>query len=494
MKKNKKNSLLIASNRLPVTIKEDHGKYEVTPSSGGLVTAMAPILRDRGGIWVGWPGIIGDKDLTEILKPGEKEAGFDLEPIALSQKEHDDFYYGFSNEVIWPLFHDLQTLCNFDPAYYQSYDIVNTRFADRVLELADSVDYIWVHDYHLMSVAQKMREKNYNSGIGFFLHIPFPPLDIFLKLPWRSHILNSLLNYDLIGFQTLRDRRNFMQCIRALLPQVKVEGKGSVVRLRAFGRSVKLGAFPISIDYDLFEKEAKSAEVENIISDARDFFKERFMMLGVDRLDYTKGIPYRLRAFGEALEKYPELRGKMTLIQVVVPSRVNITEYQLLKKEIGEIVSNINGRFSQTGWIPVHYMFRSLDRSELIAYYRMADGGLITPLKDGMNLVCKEFCACQIESDATLILSEFAGAAPELHKHSFLVNPYDIEGMADTIYEAFKTNSTQRKKKMRLLRKAVKNNTIFDWVDHFLQEAISRTLSDYPHTVDDYIPQLDAPE
>jgi len=468
--------LIIASNRLPIVIKKENEKdFSMTPGKGGLVTAMAPVLRDRGGIWLGWPGItdednISDKKLKELMEKGIKDSGYDLEPIIFSQEEAEKYYEGFSNEIIWPLFHDLPSLCNFKEEYWNIYKDVNERFASKLTEKAKPEDFIWVHDYHLINVATRLRKRSLTNKIGFFLHIPFPPLDVFLKLPWRREILQSLLDYDLIGFQTQRDKRNFLQCVRRVLRfRVQARGTKNMVYIKNHNRKVSVAAFPISIDYDSF---AEGAESENVAKRAwflHENLPNRTLILGIDRLDYTKGIPFKLKAFKRALEKYPELHKNISLVQILVPSRVHIPKYRELKENIEKLVGEINGKFTELGWVPVYYIFRSMTREELLAYYRTSEIAFVTPLKDGMNLVVKEFCASNIEETGVVILSEFAGAAAQLGEDSILVNPYDVERTADAIYNAFTSDYTYRKRRMRKLRRSIKKYDIFWWVNEFLE-------------------------
>jgi trehalose 6-phosphate synthase/phosphatase len=468
--------LIIASNRLPIVLKKEEGKWEAEPGSGGLVTALLPVLRQRGGLWVGWPGTheASSEELETALGHASQESGFNLKPVVLTSEEIDRYYYGFSNEIIWPQFHDLLGRCNFDPAYWPSYQEVNRKFAEVIHEQLMGDDYIWIHDYHLMSVAQHLRKLGTEGEISFFLHIPFPPPDIFLKLPWRKQLLNDLLNYDLIGFQTTRDRRNFIQCVHAIMKNIPVHTKGQATTVKTEERRVRVGAFPISIDFDEFRFLASSQTVADRAWHIHEQVPNAQIILGIDRLDYTKGIPERLKAFGNALQRYPELREKVVLAQVVVPSRHEIPEYQVLKMEIERLVSEINGQFTRFGWVPIHYLFRSLERSELAAYYRTAEIALITPLKDGMNLIAKEYCASSLEENCVLILSEFAGAASQMQKGALIVNPYDQEGVADAIYTAFKMSPHERYQRMKRLRASIKRHDIYWWVDSFLHASLNR--------------------
>lgn len=497
--------LVCVSNRLPFVLsRADSGDWNVQPGSGGLVNALLPVLRNRGGLWVGWAGAI-DEDvvgLERALARLTKDAGYRLKPVELTADEREKFYYGFSNEVIWPLFHDLQTNCNFDPAFWRVYQQVNRKFSKVLAEGSHQTDFIWVHDYHLMEVARELRNMGTRSKFGFFLHIPFPSLDIFLKLPWRMEILRGLLEFDLIGFQTLRDRRNFIQCARSLIKGISVQGKGQVLTLRleqlreadSHGvayppRELRVGAFPISIDFGGYAERAASDAVAKLARYFHDNIHGRRMILGVDRLDYTKGVPNKLAAFRNALHRFPELHRNVILIQQVVPSREDIPEYHNLRLEIEHLVSEINGEFTESGWVPIHYIFRSLKPNEVLAYYRAADIALVTPLKDGMNLVAKEYCCAKVDEDGVLILSEFAGAAAQLQKGALLVNPHDVEGIADRIYEAFTMDLDDRRARMRRLRRSVREADIFWWVDSYLRAAIEKDLSAFP--LEDYIPDTE---
>ena len=465
------NRLIIVSNRLPFAL-DSAGEdlWTVTPAVGGLVSAVEPVLRDRGGTWIGWPGTAGEIP-NEPLAKATRDAGYNVVPVALSETERDEFYYGYSNEVIWPLFHDLQNFCNFDPAYWQAYKQVNEHYADAIIRSAQREDFIWVHDYHLMYVAEALRERCASdkiSALTFFLHIPFPPYDIFAKLPQPRRLLRALLQFDLLGFQTRRDVRNFLQCVRRVMPDTKILSRADVHTIGFEKRKIRVEHFPIGIDFDSFAKGARTGAAAQRSQQLRASFPDCQLILGSDRLDYSKGIPERLRAFRNALERYPEMRGRVVLIQIVVPSRVEIPRYHEFKGRIDRLVGDINGRFSTSTWIPVQYHFRGLDREELLAHYRACDIAFITPLKDGMNLVAKEYCACRINHDGALILSQFAGAAEQLKPDALLVNPYDIEQMADTIVKAFRMTPEERTARMKRMRRMVKKENVFSWVDSFL--------------------------
>ena len=481
--------LVVVSNRLPVVLtKAADGGWKVEPGSGGLVTALAPVLKDRGGLWIGWPGTVADEGLDEALSSLDPSTGYSLVPVKLSKDEEERYYRGFANEVIWPLFHDLQSHCNFDPGYWETYQKVNRKFSRVVFENTGPDDFVWVHDYHLLLAARELRSMGAESRLGFFLHVPFPPLDIFVKLPWRLEILLALLQYDIIGFQTLRDRRNFVQCLRAIVGGADMCGRGQVCDIELSGDRIRVGAFPISIDFEWFASHAASREVAESAWHVHENLPERQIVLGIDRMDYTKGIPYRLEAFRHLLRTNPDLRDRITLVQVVVPSRRGIPEYDALKTTIERMVGEINGEFTrESGWVPIHYSYRTLDQYELLGYYRACEIALVTPIKDGMNLVAKEYCAANIEENGVLILSEFAGAAAELQRGALLVNPYDVVGMSETLRRAYYMQPEERGERMRRLRTAVRRRDIFRWVDSFLEAAIAKNLDSFP-VIADYVP------
>ena len=476
-----KGRLIVLSNRLPVVLsKTEERAWQTEPGSGGLVTALLPVLKDRGGHWIGWPGISGTSDeMEQVLAKASQDSGYDLHAVELSAKEEEEFYYGFANQIIWPMFHDLHTLCNFDPSYWNSYLKVNRKFAQVAAGYCDPEGFVWIHDYHLMSVAEEMKHLGVSSKTGFFLHIPFPPLDIFLFLPWRLQILQHLLAYDFIGLQTQRDKRNFLTCLEALAPGIQIDDSGRLARIRIEGRCIRIGYFPVSIDAGSFVRTAESEAVTETCRLIHQQFGDQKIALGIDRLDYTKGITYRLHAFRRMLEAHPELHERISLVQIVVPSRREIPEYVQLKQEIERLVGEVNEQFTRSGWVPIHYQFRSLQRVELIAYYRTAEIALITPIKDGMNLVAKEYCVCNIEGHGVLILSEFAGAADQLQDGALLVNPFDVEGVARAIHQAYTMPAADRQSRMEVLRKKVIDQDVFWWVDSCLEAAITKKESDY---------------
>ncbi|HZD04463.1 MAG TPA: trehalose-6-phosphate synthase, partial [Longimicrobiales bacterium] len=393
------------------------GKWRREPGAGGLVSALEPVLRRKGGTWVGWPGVLeGEvRDLQAALEGGA-DPGYRLVPVSLTDTERRDFYRGFANEILWPLCHGLPSRCNFEARYWQVYRRVNRKFAEAIGGAADGEDLLWIHDYHLMAAAEELREAGLRNAMGFFLHIPFPPPDIFEHLPWADEVLESLLHYDVVGLQTDRDRENLLSCVRVLRDvdaAVADDGSNGTVTLHD-GRRTRVCVHPISIDNDVFAGGALRREIEMESDALRSEIGTERILLGVDRLDYTKGIPEKLLGLERALERYPDLLGRVTLVQLVIPSREMIPEYERMKDRVERLVGRINGRFTDRGWAPVLYRFGTWDQERLLAFYRAADVALVTPLRDGMNLVSKEFCAASVDGRGVLILSCFAGSADEL--------------------------------------------------------------------------------
>lgn len=464
--------LLIISNRLPTVITQDQDEWSVKPGTGGLVTALAPIMRKNQGVWIGWPGCGDEAPLEKLLREFKDQQGYQLVPVPLSEEDVERYYRGFSNATIWPLFHDLLGFCRFDLTDWQAYNAVNQKFAAVVAEQGEKDDFIWVHDYQLMLVGAHLREMGIRDRLAFFLHIPFPSPDLFRRLPWKKSLIKGLLSYDQIGFQTLRDRRNFVQTATALLPEAEVVSRHRHHTLLKWGeRVIKVGHYPISIDFDEFDEGARSHEVEDAAWYLHENLRGRQLVLGVDRLDYTKGIPERFLAFERALEKYPELIKRVSLLQVVVPSRTLVPDYADLKEQLDQLAGRINARFGQPEWLPIHYVFRCLKRVQLLARYRTSEIALITPLRDGMNLVAKEYCAGSVENNGVLILSEFAGAADQLGKHALLVNPYDTDGTADAIYQAFTMDPEERRQRMTNLRSEIRRNDVHRWLRRFVESS-----------------------
>jgi trehalose 6-phosphate synthase/phosphatase len=469
--------LMIVSNRLPCVVENVGGSVRVEPASGGLITALTSVLKNKETLWVGWPGSDAEEQDVRALIQAASIENCRFIPVFLSSVELAKFYYGFSNEIIWPLFHDLQSRCNFDPCYWGIYKRVNKKYAAAVLEHAEGTDYVWVHDYHLMLIAEELREMEIGKTLAYFHHIPFPSPDIFAKLPWRSELLRAMLRFDVLGFQTGRDLRNFVLCLRRFLAsEVRTRRNGRVVMFETSDRQVTAGAFPISIDFQEFSTRACSEEITQMAASLRENIKADHCLLGVDRLDYTKGIPERLRAFELLLEQSPELQCRVTLVQIVVPSREDIPKYQELKQEVERLVTSINGRFTKNGWVPIQYVYRRLNRDELLAHYKAADVALVTPLKDGMNLVAKEFCAAHTSNDGVLIVSEFAGAAQQLKAGALVVNPNDLSGVANAIRQALVFTRAERLCRMRTMRRSIAKDNVSAWAEAFCKAVRLHTV------------------
>ena len=487
--------LVVVSNRLPIVIsRKAGGNWDIKAGSGGLVTSLEHVLREQAGTWIGWLGASGNLSGVEpALESAAEGAGYQLAPVPLTERQVEKYYFGFSNEIIWPLFHDMVSRCNFDPSYWRTYQEVNKRFAESIIDNTRADSFVWVQDYHLMLVAEYLRAAGDNRNLGYFLHIPFPPLDIFIKLPWRFQVLRALLQFDTIGFQTIRDTRNFINCVRHMMKGTRISRRADSYVIDVFGREVTIGSFPIGIDAEGFDARARSPEVEQQTILLKEKMPDRQLILGIDRLDYTKGIPERLYAFKDALSRYPEMIGNVSMIQVVVPSREDVPEYKTMKDNVERLVSSINGEFTRPGWVPVHYLFRSLSDIELSMYYRASDISLVTPLKDGMNLIAKEYCASNVDENGVLILSEFAGSASQLRRGALLVNPHDVIGTADAIYRAYVMPAHERRNRIRQLRRIVERSDVFWWTNSFLNLAVNREYRVVP-SQDYFVPSADVHE
>jgi len=470
--------MLIVSNRLPIVVRnEADGNWDVMPASGGLITALRPILAEYGGGWVGWPGTAEGAPLGELLGKLGAELGCQFVPVELSDRLVDGFYYGFSNETLWPLFHDLLGHARFEQDKWLAYEESNRIFAEVVAKTVEPGNVIWVNDYQLILVGEELRKLGVKNPIAWFLHIPFPGPDLFARLPWREQIIRGMLSNDLIGFQTQRDLRNFAACVRQFISDADVDVGRNITTIRTCHGTVRAGAFPISIDSRDFEEKARAQEVQEAAWYIHEDYPNQQMLLGVDRLDYTKGIIAKFRAYERALEKYPDLNRRVTLLQIVIPSRADIPEYGNWKARMDQTVGEINGRFAVGGWMPLHYMYRSVGFTELLGYYRASEVCLVTPLKDGMNLVSKEYCASCVEDNGVLILSEFAGSAIQLRDGALLVNPHDNEAMADAIHRAVNMPAAERQSRMKRLRTGIRRNDVFRWIEGFIGSIPQEPLS-----------------
>ena len=457
-RKNGSGPLVVASNRLPYTFQRTAGALERRPSSGGLVSALEPALRKRGGVWIGWPGI----EVRRNERISTEASGYEIEPVLLSDGEVQRFYHGFSNRTLWPLCHSFPALTQFERRDWTEYESVNERFAEAMAEHAEASGLVWVHDYHLMLTPGMLRAQRPDVRIGFFLHIPFPPYDIFRLCPWDRELLRGLLAADVIGFHVPGYAQNFLDCCERRLG-LRVDR--DTLAVEHGDRAVKIGAYPIGIEFDSF---AETANASNGTANG-DKGAER-IVLGVDRLDYTKGIPERIRAFERLLELHPRHREKVVLLQLAVPSRSQVAEYRDLKREIDELVGRINGRFATASWSPIRYLYRSVPRARLCALYRDADVALVTPLRDGMNLVAKEFAACQVSDPGVLILSRMAGAA-ETMREALQVNPFDLDETAHVIHRALTMDEDERASRMASMRRRERRDDVDSWVQTFLDAA-----------------------
>jgi trehalose 6-phosphate synthase len=448
--------LVAYANRLPV--QKIRGGWQA--SAGGLVAALRPALETRDSAWVGWDG--GAEDMPRRVE------GLDIEfaSVSLSRREVAGYYHGFSNSTLWPLLHGAIEQPVFDLGWWQTYGAVNERFA-AVETRRRSMR--WVHDYQLMLVPELLRAYGARGPIGFFLHTPFPPPEVFARLPWRGQILAGLLGADVVSFQTDSYRDNFVRTCLALRDDV--EAKGDRLRLLDANRTVITAAHPISIDAADFAQRASGAGATRRLNSLRQQFEGRRVLLGVDRLDYTKGILERMRALELLLELRRPLRSTLAFLQVAVPSRGEIREYRQLRASVEQAVGRINGRFTEPGHdVPVHYLHRGITPDRLLAYYRLADACLVTPLSDGMNLVAKEFVTAQGATGGAgaLVLSEFTGAAEEFRGDALLCNPFDVDGLAATIELALELEGDDRRGRVQRMAATVAENDVYAWVERQL--------------------------
>ncbi|WP_433797618.1 alpha,alpha-trehalose-phosphate synthase (UDP-forming) [Actinoplanes sp. CA-252034] len=450
---------VVVANRLPVDeVTDDDGQRRWERSPGGLVSALQPVVRQMRGAWVGWTGSAG-----EAPDPFDID-GMQLQPVPLSAEEIDLYYEGQSNATIWPLFHDLVEQPTHRRDWRQAYEAVNLRFARGAAEVAAPDATVWVHDYQLLLVPGMLRELRPDVRIGFFLHIPFPPVELFMQLPRRRELLQGLLGADVVGFQGALAAQNFLRLTRLLLG---LEPKDD--RVEVDGRTVVARAFPISIDVNEVDQLAADPAVQERSRQLRtELGGDRRLLLGVDRLDYTKGIEQRLEAYHDLLADGEISNDDVVLVQVATPSRQRITQYQQLRERVEREVGRTNGEFGDVGRVPVHYLFQSFGRAELVALYLAADVMLVTPLRDGMNLVAKEFVAARRDEQGALVLSEFTGAATELGD-AFLINAHDTDDIKRGILEALNADSRDLAARMRSMREQVRAYDIDYWARDFLE-------------------------
>jgi trehalose 6-phosphate synthase len=451
--------LVIVANRLPVDrVSHADGSIGWRRSPGGLVTALEPVIRANDGAWIGWTGSADDH-----LEPFEQD-GLRLVPVALSAPEIEDFYEGFSNGTLWPLYHDVVAKPEFHREWWDAYVTVNQRFAEKAAEVASYGATVWVQDYQMQLVPQMLRELRPDLRIGFFLHIPFPPAELFQQLPWRRQVLEGLLGADVVGFQLSGGAQNFVRLVRQ---RVGHKTHRDMVYLPD-GRTVQAVACPISIDTASFEALAMSESVTDRAKQIRDALgNPEKVFLGIDRLDYTKGIYPRLRAYSELIRDGVFSVDDAVFVQVATPSRERVEQYRLLRDDIDRLVGRINGDLGRIGRPAISYLHSSYPQHEMAALYRAADIMVVSPFRDGMNLVAKEYVACRYEGDGALVLSEFAGAADEL-RQAWLVNPYDINGMKSALVEAYRAGPKETQRRMKAMRKTVMEYDVAAWAALFL--------------------------
>lgn len=452
---------IIVSNRLPISLRHRNGKFEFKPSAGGLATGLDSIYKSGENIWIGWPGNTVDdaEQRAEIIL---ELHDLKMAPVFLTKKDVEQFYEGFSNETLWPAFHYFTQYMVYNPEHWEAYVRVNQKFCEAIIKKADPDDTIWVHDYQLMLLPQMLREILPDATIAFFQHIPFPSYEIIRMIPWRKQILEGVCGADLIGFHTYDDMRHFLSAVGRITGM-----SGESGYIQAENRIINVDSFPMGIDYNKFAKQAKSRRTQNIVKDFKAKVGDQKLLLTIDRLDYSKGIPQRIQVFDQLLKQHKELRGKVSMIMVVVPSRDKVQSYKELKEEIDLLVGRINSEYSTLDWVPVHYFYRSFPFEELSAFYSMSDIALVTPLRDGMNLVCKEFVASKTNQTGVLILSEMAGASKEL-QDAILVNPNDRQGVVDSIYEALSMNEEEQKERINAMQESLKKYDVFQWVKVFM--------------------------
>jgi trehalose 6-phosphate synthase len=447
---------------------------ERSSRAGGLAVALRESLQQHGGLWFGWSGEVNETATNELRRA--RQGRVDYAVLDLTPEEHKGFYLDFSNGILWPLCHYRLGLIDFRRSAWEAYLAVNARFAEQLVTQLRPDDVIWIHDYHFIPLAAELRRRGVRNRIGFFMHIPFPAPEVLAALPGHERLVRDLCAYDLVGFQTRGD-------VRALTEYVLHEAEGTVignssaddVRIAAFGRELRVGAFPIGIDTDDFVRlsaaEAKSDETQRLV----DSLVGRALVIGVDRLDYSKGIPQRFEAFHHLLGSRPEHRGKVTFMQVAPISRGEVAQYRKLRNELDGLTGRINGKFAEFDWVPVRYLNKAFSRQSLAGFYRHARVGLVTPLRDGMNLVAKEYVAAQNPADpGVLVLSRFAGAAREL-KGALLVNPYDTEHIADALHRALVMPLDERRQRFESMMSVLRRNTIAHWRETYLAALQAET-------------------
>lgn len=467
------NKTIIVSNRLPLQINIEDNSLLIKPSVGGLATGMKSVHEDGNGIWIGWSGLTEeelDKDLSNQVKKEVTKAK--CATVPLTQDDVDKFYFGFSNKTLWPLFHYFMEYTEFENDQWEAYKTVNQKFANVVLENINDGDTVWVHDYQLLLLPKLIKDKKPNTTIGFFLHIPYPSYEIFRTFPWREELLHGMLGADLLGFHTYDYERHFLSSVKRIL-RLDVQFN----EISYLDRVVKVDSFPMGIDYKKFHNAALShlnqsntekSELQKRLDDHIQAGPDTKLILSIDRMDYTKGIPNRIRAFEYFLNKYPQFKEKVRLVMLAVPSRSDVPQYQKLKRDTDELVGRVNGEFSTVSWTPIWYFYRSMPFENLIDLYTSSQIALITPVRDGMNLVAKEYVATRVNQDGVLILSEMAGASKEMNE-ALLINPNNFEQIAETLKTAIEMPESEQNKRMKILQKRLERYSVEKWAEEFIK-------------------------
>ena len=447
---------------MPVRVTKDADGLHFKPSEGGLATGLGSIYKQGDNLWIGWPGLLINQGI-ERINVTEKLKSENMHPIFLTKTEIKNYYEGFSNETLWPIFHYFSQYSVYNETFWEAYVQVNQKFCDEVVNFLDAGDTLWIHDYQLLLLPEMIRQQFPNLSIGFFLHIPFPSYEMFRLIPWRRQLLNGMLGADLVGFHTYDDMRHFLSSVSRLAGYGYTSGQ-----VNKPDRKVIVDSFPMGIDYQKYADAAASPETIEREIRYRTSLGDQQLILSIDRLDYSKGIPQRLKAFERFLEQYPEFKEKVSLVMLVVPSRDKVSKYQELKEDVDLLVGRINGKFGRINWTPIHYFYRSLPLEALSGFYRMAHVALVTPMRDGMNLVCKEFIASKLNQKGVLILSEMCGASKEL-SDAILINPNDLNAMVEALHRALTMPEEEQIAHISVMQESLQRYNIHHWVNMFME-------------------------